>query len=87
MVNIQLDGLHANIYYQGDTIRVAMEMVTAISGVYQSIDSRNPEEGAAFKSAIQHMINDGSPVWEKMHEMTEVRIPVIKKSDTPTDQS
>lgn len=57
---------------------MAMEISAAISGIYQGIHNMDPEDAVAFKYLMQKSLMDGSPVWERSHEMTMIVMPTIK---------
>lgn len=87
MVNIQMDGQHAQIGFTGDPVQVGMKLATAISGIYQGLYSKNRLDAAIFKGAVMGLMDENSPVWNREHDMTVVTVPIKKKSDAPTDQS
>ena len=86
MVKIEMDGKRANIWFDGDPVRVVMEISAAISGIYQGFHNIDSGEAAIFKTCMQGCMIDGSPAWEMGFELTQIVIPQ-KKSDAPTDQS
>lgn len=77
MVNIKLDGLHANISFDGAGMDLALELGVAISGIYQGLYSQDEESAEAFKFSMQRIMEDGGPMWDRSHKMTVVTIPKI----------
>lgn len=78
MVNINLDGHHADICFDGTGMDLAMEVGAAISGIYQGLYSQDEEMADVFKICMQRSMTDGSPMWERSHQMTVVTVPKIK---------
>lgn len=78
MVEIKLDGRHADICFDGAGMDLAMEVGAAISGIYQGLYSQDEEAAEVFKICMQRSMMDDSPMWERSHSMTVVTIPKIK---------
>lgn len=78
MVDIKMKGRQANIGFCGSPKDVAMEISAAISGIYQGIHDMDPEDAVTFKHLMQRSLEDGSPVWERKHELTMLILPTIK---------
>lgn len=77
MVNIKLDGRHANICFDGAGMDLALELGAAISGIYQGLYSQDEESAEVFRICMQQSMADGSPMWDRSHKMTVVTIPKI----------
>lgn len=86
MVEILMDGRMAHIKFEGDPVRVAMEIGSAVSGIYQGLKNMSEDDAAMFQLCVMGTMTPDSPVWRPEHEMTMVVLPQ-KKNDAPTDQS
>jgi hypothetical protein len=53
MVKIHMDGRHAHIEYDGDEKETAFDVATAVSGIYQSMCTREDTDADMFKYLIQ----------------------------------
>ena len=78
MVNIRMENGHAEIGFQGEPLNIAMEIATAIGGIYRGLHNVDYEDGKAFKEFIQIFVQDPSPAWEQNQDMTMVVIPTEK---------
>lgn len=78
MVKIDMNGRIANISFCGEPKEVAVEVGAAISGIYQGIYDMDPKDADVFKRMMQRSMTEGSPVWERSHEMTMVVLPTTK---------
>lgn len=75
MIKIEMVEGHANILFDGDPIRVSVEISAAISGIYQGFQNMRQEDAAMFKRCMQECVVEASPVWEMKHEITQIVIP------------
>ena len=80
MVNIKLEGNHAEIGFNDDPKQVAAEISIAVNGIYNGFKNRSPMMGKRFKKALMICLQEGSPAWDYRQNMTMIMVPV-KKGD------
>lgn len=80
MVNIKMEGDHAEIGFNDDPGQVAAEISIAVNGIYNGFKNRSPVMGKLFKKALLICLQEGGPTWERRQDMTMITVPV-KKGD------
>lgn len=78
MVNIHMENNHAQIGFDGDPLKVAMEVAIAIGGIYRGLCNINEMDGIAFKEFIKIFVQDPAPTWDQQQDMTMIVIPKEK---------
>lgn len=78
MVNIKLQGNHAEIGFDDNPQNVATELAIAINGIYNGFKNRSSLMAKQFKQGIQICLREGSPAWEHKQDMTMITVPVRK---------
>lgn len=78
MVNIRMENGHAEIGFQGTPMDVAMELATAVGGIYRGLCNVNPQDGLEFKEITKILLQENSPAWKQEQDMTMIVIPTEK---------
>lgn len=63
MLEIKIDNGRALQHAEGNAQSLALDVLCAISAVYNSICDRGSMPGALFRAIITAGVEDGSPVW------------------------
>ena len=88
MVKISMSEGKANIEFSGKPMDVAIEIGAAVSGIYQGMYDVDEADAEVFRLCMRGYMRDGSPVWDRNHDMTMIVVDMdSKKSGTPADQS
>lgn len=69
-----IPGEDPQITHQGDPIRLAAELASCASVIYQNFRREDPIAAALFKYAMQAAIEDDSPTWEPIEGIVTVKI-------------
>ncbi len=75
MVDIHMENKQAKIWFEGDPMYVALDVLAAISGIYQGLHDTREEDAEIFKRVIQIGMQPDSPTWDRKHNMTRIVIP------------
>lgn len=78
MVKIHMENKQAQIMFHGEPLETAMEVLSAISGIYQGLHDMNENDAETFKQIISIGMLPDSPTWERKHNMTRIVIPKEK---------
>lgn len=78
MVDIHMENKQAKIWFQGEPLEVAVEVIVAISGIYQGMHNMNEHDAEESRSVLAMAMLPGSPTWDRSHNMTMFAIPTEK---------
>ncbi len=75
MVSIKINGQQAEIGFDENPENLAIDLSTAINGIYSGLHSKSPAMAKTFKQALMICLGDDSPTWECRRNMTMIIVP------------